>query len=103
MILSDFLSCQNNDDSNPNEIIPISFDMYQILENNLENFCDDKYLIQTLSQAKSSGIKLLEVHGVGKILRSQSKTRKTAYLSQTRKFGEAPNRSRESQIKEEET
>ena len=32
MILSDFLLCQNNDDSNPSEIIPISFDMYQILE-----------------------------------------------------------------------
>ena len=29
MIISDFLSQQNNDDSNPNEIIPISFDMYQ--------------------------------------------------------------------------
>ena len=46
MILSDFLSQLNNHDSNPNEIIPISFDMYKILENNLENFCDDKYLIQ---------------------------------------------------------
>ena len=33
MILSDFLLQQNNDDSNPNEIIPISFDMYKILEN----------------------------------------------------------------------
>ena len=35
-------------DSNPNEIIPISFDMYQVLEDNfyLENFCTDKYLIQ---------------------------------------------------------
>ena len=42
--------------------------MYQILEDNLENFCDDKYLIQTQSQAKSSGIKLLEVHGVEKSL-----------------------------------
>ena len=42
--------------------------MYQILENNLENFCDDKYLIQTLSQANFSGIKLPEVHGVGKSL-----------------------------------
>ena len=46
MILSDFLLQQNNDDSNPNEIIPISFDMHKILENNLENFYDDKYLIQ---------------------------------------------------------
>ena len=74
MILSDFLSRQNNDDSNPYEIIPISFDMYKILENILNNldknnnFSNDKYLIQTCSQAKTSGIKLLEVHGVGKSL-----------------------------------
>ena len=38
MILSDFLSQQNNDDSKPNQIIPISFDMYKILENNLKIF-----------------------------------------------------------------
>ena len=47
MLLSDFLLQQDNDDSNPNEIIPISSDMYKILENNLENFSDNKYLIQT--------------------------------------------------------
>ena len=34
MILSDFLLQQKNYDSNRNEIIPISFDMYQVLENN---------------------------------------------------------------------
>ena len=74
MILSDFLSQQNNDDSNPNEIIPISFDMYKILENNLNtfdknnDFSDGKYLIQTHSQAKTNGMKLPEVHGVGKSL-----------------------------------
>ena len=28
MILSDFLSWQNNDDSNSNEMVPISFAMY---------------------------------------------------------------------------
>ena len=54
MILSDFLLQQNNDNSNPNEIIPISFDIYKILENNLNNidksnFGDGKYLIQTHS------------------------------------------------------
>ena len=38
MILSDFLLQQKNDDSNPNAITPISFDMYQILEDNLEIF-----------------------------------------------------------------
>ena len=42
--------------------------MYRTLENNLENFWDDKYLTQTQSQAKSSGIKLLEVHDVEKSL-----------------------------------
>ena len=70
MILSDFLSQQKNDDSNPNEIVPISFDMYQVLEENfyLENFCTNKYLIQMQSQAKSSGSKLLEVHGMRKYL-----------------------------------
>ena len=48
-------------------------DMYQILENSLNNFDknnfdNDKYLIQTCSQAKTSSIKLPEVHGVGKSL-----------------------------------
>ena len=48
MILGDFLLQQKNNDSNPNEIIPISFDMYQVLEDNLylENFGAYKYLIQ---------------------------------------------------------
>ena len=68
MISSDFSSWQNNDDSNSNEIIPILSDMYKILESNLENFCDDRYSIQMRSQAKSSGIKLPEVHGVEKVL-----------------------------------
>ena len=39
--------------------------MYQVLEN---KFYDDMYLIQMRSQAKASGIKLLEVHGVRKNL-----------------------------------
>ena len=57
MVLSDFFSQQNNDDSNPSEIIPISFNTYKILEDN-RNFgkCNnkidnEKYLIQTHSQA----------------------------------------------------
>ena len=63
MIFSDFLSQQNNDSSNPSEIIPISFNTYSILEDN-RNFDihnnindDEKYLIQTHSQAKTSGKK----------------------------------------------
>ena len=49
MILSDFLSQQKNDDSNSNEIIPISFDISQILEDNFyrdNKFCTDEYLFQ---------------------------------------------------------
>ena len=41
MVLSDFLSQQNNDESNPKEIIPISFDMNTILDDNMNDF--DKY------------------------------------------------------------
>ena len=55
MILSDFLSHQKNDDSDPSEIIPISFNAYKILEDNRKvdeciNFpCKNKeiFLIQT--------------------------------------------------------
>ena len=62
MILSDVLSRQKN----PHEIILISFNMCQILDDNYYN--EEKYLIQTRSQTKSSGIKLPEVHGMGKNL-----------------------------------
>ena len=71
MILSDFLLCQKNDESNPHKIIPISFNMYQVLEKKFylgNNSCDDKYLIKMRSQAKSSCIKLPEVHGMRKNL-----------------------------------
>ena len=72
VILSDFLLWQKNDASNSSEIIPISYDTYSILENNRNiDMCknnDEKYLIQTCSQAKSSGTKLPEVHGVRKEL-----------------------------------
>ena len=66
MMLSDFLSRQNNDDSNPHEIIPISFNMHKVLKENYYNI--NSYLVQTRSQAKFSGIKLPEVHGMRKNL-----------------------------------
>ena len=71
MILSFFLSRQGMDDSNPHEIIPISFDMQAILKYRYYNIGqekDSRYLIQTWSQAKASGIKLPEVHGIGKVV-----------------------------------
>ena len=72
MILSNFLSRQKIDDSNPHEIIPISFSMRDVLQVKYYNFSnmtgDDKYLVQTRSQAKSSGVKVPEVHGTEKSL-----------------------------------
>ena len=69
MILSDFLSRQKHDNSNPHDIISISFNMQSILQTRHYNIGEGnpvKYLFQTQSQAKSSGIKLPKVHGVGK-------------------------------------
>ena len=67
MILSDFLSRQGIDRSNPQEIMPISFDMKGILNDKYYNVGgESRYLVQTCSQIKNSGIELPEVHGVEK-------------------------------------
>ena len=66
MVLSDFLSIQTNDDSNPCEIITILFNMQQVLQEHYYNL--ETYLVQTRSQTKTSGIKLPEVHDIGKSL-----------------------------------
>ena len=71
IILSDFLSQQKNDESDLSEIIPISFNAYGILEENRNiGICknEEKFLIQMHSLAKTSGIKLPEVHRVRKEL-----------------------------------
>ena len=67
MVLSDFLSRQKHDNSNLYEIIPISFNMQNSLHARNYNIGEGntgKFLIQTWSPAKSSGIKLPEVHGI---------------------------------------
>ena len=61
-----FLSRQNNDDNNHYETIPISFNIHKLLQENYSKI--DSYLVQTRSQARSSGIKLPEVHGMRKNL-----------------------------------
>ena len=75
MVLSDFLSRQKTDNSNPHKIIPISFTLkspscehyYQFKSTTRIGETEtNKYLIQTRSQAKSSGIKVLEIHGINK-------------------------------------
>ena len=44
MVLSEFLSRQNNDNNNHHEIILISFNMYKVLQENYYNI--DSYLVQ---------------------------------------------------------
>ena len=53
MILSDFLSRQIEDDSNLHEIIPISFNIREILQENYHNIIKDTYVVETRSQAKA--------------------------------------------------
>ena len=66
MVLSDFLSRQNSNDSNPHEIIHKSFNMHKVLEENYNKI--DSCLGQTRSYTQSSGVKLPEVYGVRKNL-----------------------------------
>ena len=70
MVLSDFLSRQEVDDSDSHEIIPISFSMRNVLQERYYNLhhleANDRCLVQTRSQTKSSRISLPEVHGNGK-------------------------------------
>ena len=77
MVLSDFLSKQSNNDSNPHEIILILFNMYQVLHEKYYN--TENYLLQTRSHARSSGIKLTKVHGMGKNLDPNIKPENTTY------------------------
>ena len=73
VVLSDFLSRQKTDDSNPHELIPISFKLRNQIDNHFYQINSrtnqpktNKYLVQTRSQAKSSSIKILEIHGANK-------------------------------------
>ena len=70
MILSDFLSRQNINDGDTNEIIPISFNMRSVLQDKYYNLDGEKekFMVQTRSQTKASGVQLPEVHGSRKRL-----------------------------------
>ena len=73
MVLSDFLSQQKTDNSNSHEISSISFTLKSLMGNHfyrinseINQHKTNKYLIQTRSQAKSSGIKVPEIQGTNK-------------------------------------
>ena len=63
MILSDFLSRQNINDGDTNEIIPISFNMRTVLQDKYYNLDKEKekFMVQTRLQTKASGVQLPEV------------------------------------------
>ena len=55
MVLSDFLSTQRHDDSNPHEIITILFNMQGLLHTGYYNIVEEnlgKYLVQTMTSSK---------------------------------------------------
>ena len=53
MIPSDFLSRQLGDDSDPHQIIPISFNIKEILKENYQNIVKDTYMVQKRLQTKA--------------------------------------------------
>ena len=66
---------QKTDESNPHELIPISFTLKSQVDNHFYQINSrtdqpqtNKYLVQTRSQAKSSSIKIPEIHGANKSL-----------------------------------
>ena len=73
MILSNFLSRQTHDTSDPHEIISISFNIYNALyENYYRDDPIDRYLVQMQSQTKVAGVKLPKVHGARKMISTHS-------------------------------
>ena len=70
MILSDFLSRQDPGDEYTKEIIPISFNMKMVLQDKYYNVSEkeERYMVQTRSQTKASGVQLPDAHGSRKKL-----------------------------------
>ena len=55
MVLSDFLSRQHGDSSHLHEIIPISFNIGKVLQQNYQNYTKT-FLVQTRSQSKAKNV-----------------------------------------------
>ena len=66
MVLSDVLSKQQGDNCDPYQIIPISFNMKEILRKNYQNVVKNAFMVQTRSQIKSKGVKTHAVQGTTK-------------------------------------
>ena len=68
MVLSDLLLRKQVDESDLDEIIPISFNLKETLKQRYYKVEEDKFLVQTRFQTKASGIKLPAVHSATKTL-----------------------------------
>ena len=79
MILSDFLSRHKINDGDTNEIILISFNMRSVIQDKYHSLDKEKekFMVQTRSQMKASGVQLPEVHGSWKRLDSHKIPEKT--------------------------
>ena len=66
MVLSDFLLRQIGEDSDLHEIIPISFNIKEVLKENYQNIVKDMYMVQTRSQTKAQANALTAQSTTGK-------------------------------------
>ena len=82
-----FLSRQAHDNSDPHDIIPISFNMHNMLHKRYYKIkANERYLVQMHSQTKSSGIKLPEVHGMKKTLDTNLLPKKHKVIPEIKKI-----------------
>ena len=68
MVLSDFLSRQLGDKTDPHQIIPISFNIKEMLKENYQNNAEATFMVQTRSQSKVKApvvFQLLKYRGTG--------------------------------------
>ena len=87
MILSNFLSRQTHDDSDPHNIISISFNMHKALHENYNKIeTKERYLVQTWTQTKPSGVALPEVHDAKETLDTNILPEKQKIVPQNKKI-----------------
>ena len=83
MVLSDFLSRQQGDNSDPHQIIPISFNMKEVLKRNYQNIVKNTFMVQTRAQTKSRGVKTPAVQGATKSSNTRMKEIKPVVIDDT--------------------
>ena len=83
MVLGDFLSRQLGDKSDPHQIIPISFNMKEVLRKNYQNDVKGTFMVQTQSQLRTKGVKAPAVQKVPNPLNKGEKEMKPIIIDDT--------------------